>query len=81
MIMERIVHQHPLRLTIPRSVGTIFLLLLVAGFFYMVAILPQCIDGCGPYHNTTSVADSSRNTVSDSVMSGICYAAPRSRSP
>jgi hypothetical protein len=24
---------------------------------YLIYNLSQCIDGCGPYHNTTSVAD------------------------
>ncbi|HEX6305815.1 MAG TPA: VCBS repeat-containing protein [Anaerolineales bacterium] len=35
----------------------IFLLLLIAGVIYLFYNSSQCIDGCGPYHNTTSVAD------------------------
>jgi hypothetical protein len=57
MIREGVVHDDPQPVTISRWVGIIFLLLLVAGVIYMFYDLPQCIDGCGPYHNTTSVAD------------------------
>jgi hypothetical protein len=56
MIRQSAVHDDPQPVTISRWVGIIFLLLLIAGVSYLI-YLSQCIDGCGPYHNTTSVAD------------------------
>jgi hypothetical protein len=38
-------------------VGIAILLLLIAGVCHLFFNLSSCIDGCGPYHNTTSVAD------------------------
>ena len=42
--------------TLAKTVQLIFLLMLFAGVVYLCYII-NCIDGCGPYHNTTSVAD------------------------
>jgi len=71
MIRERVVHDDPQPVTISRWVGIIFLLLLVAGVIYMFYNLPQCIDGCGPYHNTTSVADLDSDGDLDVVLNNL----------
>jgi hypothetical protein len=57
MTRERIEYDDPRTVAIFRMVGIIFLLLLIAGMVYLFTKTSQCIDGCGPYHNTTSVAD------------------------
>ena len=57
MMRERVVHDDPQPVTKSRWVWIIFLILLAAEVICMLNNLPDCIDGCGPYHNTTSVAD------------------------
>ena len=54
---ERVVHDDPQPVTKSRWVWIIFLILLAAEVICMLNNQPDCIDGCGPDHNTTSVAD------------------------
>ena len=54
-----------------RWIRIIFLLLLIAGVIYLFFNLSQCIDGCGPYHNTTSVADLDEDGDLDVVLSSL----------
>jgi hypothetical protein len=51
-------------------IGIGFLLLLIAGMCYLVN-LAGCIDGCGPYHNTSSVADLDGDGDLDIVVSNL----------
>lgn len=71
MIRERVVRDDPQPVTISRWVGIIFLLLLIAGVIYLFFNLSQCIDGCGPYHNTASVADLDEDGDLDVVLSSL----------
>jgi len=48
----------------------LFLLLAVAGCLYFIH-LTICIDGCGPYHYTTSVADLDHDGDPDILLSGL----------
>jgi hypothetical protein len=54
---QRPLHTDPKPVILSRWVVITFLLWLVAGVIYVFYNLSQCIDGCGPYHNTTNVAD------------------------
>jgi hypothetical protein len=54
------------------SVGITFLLLLLAGAGYLcIRSTVTCIDGCGPYHNPTSVADMDGDGDLDVLLSGL----------
>ena len=57
MIRESVVTNMPQPSTFAKTVLLIFLLMLLAGVCYLFFFNLSCIDGCGPYHNTTSVAD------------------------
>jgi hypothetical protein len=50
--------------------GSVFLLLLIAGIIYLSDLI-RCLDGCGPYHNTTSVADLDADGDLDVVLSNL----------
>jgi hypothetical protein len=74
MIRQSAVHDDPQPVTKSRWVGIIFLLLLIAGVSYLI-YLSQCIDGCGPYHNTTSVADLDGDGDLDVVLNNLRHEA------
>ena len=57
MSRERVVHAGPQPVTISRWVGIHLSALAGRRSDLHASNLAQCIDGCGPYHNTTSVAD------------------------
>jgi len=48
-------------------VGIASVLFLLAVFVYRISIF-QCIDGCGPYHNTTSVVNLDSDVDLDAVV-------------
>ncbi|MEJ2304564.1 MAG: hypothetical protein P8Y14_23810, partial [Anaerolineales bacterium] len=75
MIRQSAVHDDPQPVTISRWVGIIFLLLPIAGVSYLIYNLSQCIDGCGPYHNTTSVADLDGDGDLDVVLNNLRHEA------
>ena len=53
-------------------VGIAILLLLITGVFCLFfSFNLSCIDGCGPYHNTTSVADLDGDGDLDVVLNGL----------
>ena len=53
-----------------RWIRIIFLLLLLAGVLYLL-YTAKCLDGCGPYHNTTSVADLDGDGDLDAILAGV----------
>jgi hypothetical protein len=58
MKREKVVPDDPQPIVLSRWVGITLLLLLLAGVVYLYFYhFIKCIDGCGPYHNTSSVAD------------------------
>jgi hypothetical protein len=72
MIRKRGLHDDLQPIALLRWAGITFLLLLLAGvvylyFYYFI----NCIDGCGPYHHTTSVADLDGDGDLDVMLSGL----------
>jgi hypothetical protein len=70
MKRETVVPYAPQAIILSRWVGIAFLLLLLAGVGYMYYLI-KCIDGCGPYHNSTSVADLDDDGDLDVVLSNL----------
>ena len=70
MISKRVVRDDPQPIGYLRWVGITLLLLLFAGVGYLYYLL-KCIDGCGPYHNATSVADLDGDGDLDVVLSNL----------
>jgi hypothetical protein len=72
MKRELAVPNTPQPIVLRRWVGITFLLLLLAGVAYLYFYRSVgCIDGCGPYHQTTSVADLDRDGDLDVLLSGL----------
>jgi hypothetical protein len=60
VIRKSVVHDDPPPIVLSRRAEIKFLLLPLAVVGLMACFLfrtSNCLDGCGPYHNTTSVAD------------------------
>ena len=74
MKREMVVLNHPKPTVLRGWVGTALLLLLIAGAIYMCfysSVICLAIDGCGPYHHTTSVADLDGDGDLDVLLSGL----------
>ncbi len=72
MKREKVVPDYPQPIILSRWVGITLLLLLLAGIVYVYFYHSvKCIDGCGPYHYTTSVVDLDGDGDLDVLLSGL----------
>ena len=74
MKREMDVLNHPKPGVLRGWAGTALLLLLLAGAVYLCfysSVVCLAIDGCGPYHHTTSVADLDGDSDPDVLLSGL----------
>jgi hypothetical protein len=74
MIRKRVVHDDPPPIALSRRAEIAFRILLfsVVGFLsYHLLYAFNCVDGCGPYHNSTSVVDLDGDGDLDVVLSNL----------
>jgi len=72
MKREKILPGGSLSVSLPRALAITFWFLLLAGAVYLLLHYGiNCIDGCGPYHNATSVADLDGDGDLDVVLSNL----------
>jgi hypothetical protein len=75
MIREEVVRDSSQPLFLFKWVGIAFLVLLATGLCYLMFNVFQCIDGCGPYHNTASVTDLAGDGDLDAVLNNLRHEA------
>jgi len=72
MNKESVLPDNPQHIVLDLRVGIALLLLLLSGAACLYLFnLGNCLDGCGPYHSTTSVADLDGDGDPDILLSGL----------